>query len=215
MRRLADIFLEQQLRGAHNINLVTPTHYAPQIAAALAMAKSNGLKLPVIYNTNAYESVEVFELLRGLIDIYLPDLKYFNNIYAESYSEAPDYFSHAAKAIAAMVEQAGEPVFDAAGLMKRGVIIRHLALPGLSADSKAIISYTYKTFGNSVYLSLMNQYTPMHQAIKHHSLCNSLSAAEYEELVEYALALGVENGFIQEGGSVSESFVPLFNAAGV
>ncbi|MDF2500308.1 MAG: pyruvate formate lyase activating protein-like uncharacterized Fe-S protein [Anaerosporomusa subterranea] len=215
VERLADIFLEQQQRGAHNINLVTPGHYAAQIAEALTLAKRMGLVLPIIYNTNAYDSKAVIEQLRGLVDIYLPDLKYIDERYSTAYSQAPDYFRYASAAISAMVQQIGEPIFDSDGIMTRGVIIRHLALPGMAEDSKAVIRYVYETFGHSVYLSLMNQYTPLHQAVNHPTLCHCLSAEEYADLADYALALGVENGFIQEGGAVSESFVPLFDCRGV
>lgn len=214
VERLAEIFLEQQQRGAHNINLVTPSHYAPQIAEALILAKDSGLILPIVYNTNAYESEVIIKLLCGLIDIYLPDLKYVDNQYAQAYSTAPDYFHYASAAIEAMVQQVGQPSFDD-GIMTRGVIIRHLALPSMTDDSKAVIRYVHETFGHTVYLSLMSQYTPLHQAVNHPVLCNSLPAEEYNKLVDYALSLGIENGFIQEGGTVSESFVPLFNSCGV
>ncbi|MDU4962258.1 MAG: radical SAM protein [Sporomusaceae bacterium] len=213
--RLAAIFLEQQQRGAHNINLVTPSHYAPAVAAALAAAKRDGLRLPVIYNTNSYEATETIDLFRGLVDIYLPDLKYMDERYASGYSQAPGYFQYAAAAIEAMVSQTGEPVFNADGLMTRGVIIRHLALPGGARDSKSIIRHIYTTYGNSVYLSLMNQYTPLHLALGHPVLRHRLPAGDYAKLVDYALSLGVENGFIQEGGAVSESFVPRFDCRGV
>ena len=215
IERLAAIFLEQQQRGAHNINLVTPSHYTPQIAEALTRSKRNGLIIPIIYNTNAYDSVIAIELLRGLVDIYLPDLKYVDARYAVDFSQAPAYFQHASAAIAAMVAQVGQPTFDAQGMMTRGVIIRHLALPGLTVDSKAVIRYVHQTFGHSVFLSIMNQYTPLYEAATHPRLSRGLSTEEYEELIEYALTLGVENGFIQEGGAVSESFVPIFDGKGV
>lgn len=215
VERLADVFLEQQERGAHNINLVTPTHYAPQIADALVQAKSRGLTLPVVYNTNAYDSPATIELLNGLVDIYLPDLKYSSNEPAYAYSQAPDYFRHASSAIAAMIKQTGEPQFTHNGIMRRGVIIRHLALPGMLEDSKAVIRYIYQTYGDSVFISLMNQYTPLHQAVNHPVLGSPLPESDYEALIDYALSLGVENGFIQEGGAVSESFVPIFDGRGV
>lgn len=215
VKRLAAIFLEQQQRSAHNINLVTPGHYAPQIVDAIILAKQNRLAVPVIYNTNSYESLATIDLLSGHIDVYLPDLKYYDDQYACRYSAAPGYFRHAAKAIEKMAAQVGEPVFDKDGLICRGVIIRHLALPGLLEDSKKIISYIYHTFGNSVYISLMNQYTPLYRALGHPELGRRLTPADYEALIEYALSLGVENGFIQEGGTVSESFVPAFNMKGV
>jgi len=213
--RLSNIFLEQQARGAHNINLVTPTHYAPQIIEAVKLAKEKGLVLPILYNTNSYENVETIKALRGIVDIYLPDLKYFDDKYSIKYSNAPAYFTAATAAIKEMVTQAGEPIFNKEGLIEKGVIIRHLMLPGLLFDSKKIVDFIYNTFGNSVYLSLMNQFTPMHNTYEFKELNKPLNPKHYESLIDYCVELGVTNGFIQYGGTVSESFVPDFDLSGV
>jgi len=213
--RLSNIFLEQQARGAHNINLVTPTHYAPQIIEAVKLAKEKGLVLPILYNTNSYENVETIKALRGIVDIYLPDLKYFDDKYSIKYSNAPAYFAAATAAIKEMVAQVGEPIFNKEGLIEKGVIIRHLMLPGLLFDSKKIVDFIYNTFGNSVYLSLMNQFTPMHNTYEFKELNKPLNPKHYESLIDYCVELGVTNGFIQYGGTVSESFVPDFDLSGV
>ncbi len=308
--RLAEIFLELQEKHANNINLVTPTHFAPQIAEAIRRARSQGLRLPVVYNTGSYEKVETLKSLDGLVDIYLPDLKYVSRHLAERYSNAPDYFERASEAIAEMVRQTGEPVFgleeesedmgslnkreeksegagslngreeksegagslngpeeesedvgslnkreekgEGAGslngrekkiedagslngpekrgegmgslnesgenegyrLMKKGVIVRHLVLPGSVADSKRIIHYLHETYGNRIYISIMNQYTPM-GLVDFPELNRKVRRREYEKVVDYALALGVENGFIQEGGTAEESFIPAFDWEGL
>lgn len=208
---LADTFIDLQNKGAHNINLVTPTHYIHQIREAIIMAKKTGLIIPIVYNTGGYEKVESLKLLSGLIDIYLPDLKYFSMEVARKYSNAPNYFEVALKAINEMYEQVGEATFDEEGLMTKGVIIRHLLLPGLLEDSKKIIKKVYEMFGDNVYLSIMNQYTPM-QGIgeKFPELAYKVSEEDYDILVDYAIEIGVENGFIQEGETALESFIPGF-----
>lgn len=215
IERLSDIFLEQQERGAHNINLVTPTHYVPQIIEALKISKSKGLALPILYNTNSYENVSTIKALDGYIDVYLPDLKYFNNKYSIKYSSAPEYFKYAALAINEMVSQVGDAIFDDNGLIKKGVIIRHLMLPGLLFDSKKIVDYIYNTFGDKVYLSLMNQYTPMHNSYTCPEIDKVLNPKHYDALIDYCISLGVKNGFIQDNGTSSESFVPDFDLFGV
>lgn len=215
IERLAEIFLEQQERGAHNINLVTPSHYVPQIIEALKISKTRGLSIPVIYNTNSYESLENIKSLNGLIDIYLPDLKYFHDKFAMKYSNAPHYFDVASKAIEEMVSQIGTLEFDEAGMMKKGVIIRHLMLPGLLFDSKKILDYIYNAFGNKVYVSIMNQYTPMFKSSSYPEINKTLNPKHYESLINYALNLGIKNGFIQEEGTCSESFIPHFDLRGV
>lgn len=208
---LADTFIDLQNKGAHNINLVTPTHYIHQIREAIIMAKKSGLIIPIVYNTGGYEKVESLKLLSGLVDIYLPDLKYFSMEVARKYSNAPNYFEVALKAINEMYEQVGVATFDEEGLMTKGVIVRHLLLPGLLEDSKKIIKEVYEIFGDNVYLSIMNQYTPM-QGIgeKFPELADKVSEEDYDALVDYAIEIGVENGFIQEGETASESFIPDF-----
>jgi len=211
INRLSEIFLEQQKRGAHNINLVTPTHYVPQIIEALKLAKSRGLNIPILYNSNAYENIETIKALKGFIDVYLPDLKYYRDKYALKYSKAPNYFNTASQVITEMKSQVGVAKFDDAGIIQKGVIIRHLMLPGLLFDSKKVIDYIYTTFDDSVYISLMNQYTPMHLADKYPEINKPLNPNHYDSLIDYCLSLGITNCFIQESGTSSKDFVPDFN----
>lgn len=221
VQRLSEIYLELQEKGAHNINLVTPTHYVPQLIEAIKLAKKNGLNIPIVYNTSSYEKVEILKLLEGYVDIYLPDLKYFSSDISRRYSNAQDYFKYASDAIAEMYRQVGEPVFDSdldineSALMKKGVIVRHLTLPGCMEDSKHILSYLYQTYGNSIYISIMNQYTPMPQVSDIPELNRKVTTKEYDALIDYALSIGIENAFIQEGDTADESFIPSFNGEGI
>lgn len=214
--RLAEIFLELMEKGAANINLVTPTHYIPSIIQALDQARLAGFNLPVVYNTGNYETVEALKLLEGYVDIYLPDFKYWSSERAKRYSGAPDYAEHAVENIKEMFRQVGEPVFAEHSLMKRGIIVRHLMLPGSLSDSKRIIEYLYKTYGNSIYLSIMNQFTPLFgQLTNFPELSRNVSEKEYNKLIDYAIALGVESAYIQEGETVGESFIPAFDYEGI
>jgi putative pyruvate formate lyase activating enzyme len=213
--RLSEIFLEQQQRGALNINLVTPSHYVPQIIQALKLAKGKGLNIPILYNSNGYENIDTIKALKGFIDVYLPDLKYYKDKYALKYSKSPNYFNTACQAISEMVSQVGEAKFDDNGSIQKGVIIRHLMLPGLLFDSKKVMDYIYTTFGDCVYISLMNQYTPMHKAIKYPEINKPLNLDHYDALIDYCLNLGITNCFIQEGGTSSAAFVPAFDLSGV
>lgn len=213
--RLKEIFLELQEKRANNINLVTGTHYIPQIAEALRMAKKEGLIIPIVYNTSGYEKVESIRLLEGLVDVYLPDMKYVSKELSKEYSNAADYFDVASKALEEMVRQVGEPEFDARGYMKKGVIVRHLVLPGSTKDSKAVLEYLWNTYGNKIYISIMNQYTPMEQIKNHPLLSRKVTKREYQKVIDYALSLGWENGFIQEGETAKESFIPDFYTTGV
>ena len=214
--RLVEIFLELQDKGAHNINLVTPTHYIPQIALALTEAKKQGLILPIVYNTSGYEEVTSLQLLDGLIDIYLPDLKYYSPNTAQQYSNAPDYFEKASLALAEMVRQVGCPSFDTqTGLMLRGVIVRHLLLPGETKDSKKILRYLHTTYGNDIYVSIMNQYTPLPHVAHIPALSRRVTEEEYARVLHFAESIGIEQGFIQEGNTAEESFIPPFNYEGV
>ncbi|OPJ63028.1 radical SAM protein [Clostridium oryzae] len=215
IERLAEIFLELQDKNALNINLVTPTHYVPQIINAIEIAKNNNLNIPIIYNSSGYEKAETIKLLDGYIDVYMPDLKYFDNKYSFKYSNAKDYFEFASESINEMVRQVGDVSLDDNGIIKKGVIIRHMLLPGLLFDSKKIIDYIYNSFGNSVYLSLMNQYTPMNKSADYPEINKPISEKYYDSIINYALSLGIENGFIQEQGTVSESFIPPFDLDGV
>lgn len=212
IERLSEIFLELEGNGANNINLVTPTHYVPQIIEALKLSKANGLKIPILYNSNGYDSLDTLKALDGYIDVYLPDLKYYNSKYSLKYSMAKDYFEKASIAIEEMYRQVGKPVFDENGIIKKGVIIRHLMLPGLLFDSKKILDYIHKTFGNNVYISLMNQYTPMFKASNYPEINRKLNEKHYNSIIDYALDLGIKNAFIQESESSSEEFVPDFKS---
>ncbi len=217
--RLAEIFLEPQAKGAHNINLVTPTHFIPQIREALIMAKDQGLTIPIVYNTGGYEEVHSLQLLEGLVDIYLPDLKYRDAAVSARFSNAPDYFEEAKEALQEMYRQVGDPVFDeATGLMKRGMIVRHLLLPGQVGGSKRVLRYVHETFGNHVLLSIMNQYTPMPQIISDpafEDIARKVTDDEYERLLDFAEAIGIELGFRQEGETAKESFIPPFSGEGL
>ncbi len=215
IERLSDIFLELQKKGANNINLVTPSHYVLQIREAIICSREKGLTLPVVYNCSGYEKAETLRLLEGYVDIYLPDMKYMDQIPARKYSNCPDYFTFASEALKEMVRQTGPPEFDQRGLMKKGVIVRHLTLPGYLEDSKNIIKYLYETFGDTIYISIMNQFTPISTLTDYSELNRRITEEEYDELVDYAICLGVENGFIQEGETASESFIPEFNEEGV
>lgn len=251
VQRLSDLFLELQDKGANNINLVTAGHFLPMVIDALEDAKNRGLSIPIVYNTSSYEKVEAIRDLDGLVDIYLPDLKYVSSRLSGDFSKAPDYFEVASKAIEEMVRQTGEPEFfvkkkaslnqqmslwesedvmDAATynecaddlmsegkevLMKRGTIVRHLLLPGCTEDSKAVVKYLYETYGDSIFISIMNQYTPMPQVAGHPLLSRKVTDDEYNEVLDYAIDSGIENAFMQEGDVAEESFIPDFDCEGL
>ena len=216
VRRLARIFLELQEKGAANINLVTACHFIPQICLALAMAKKQGLSIPVVYNSSGYEAPSSLRLLEGLADIYLPDLKYCSALLSARYSNAGDYFDKAAEAIAEMFRQVGAPVMDPdTGLMKRGMIVRHLLLPGHAGDSKRVLRYLHETYGNDIYVSIMNQYTPLRRLPQFPDLNRRADSGEYERVLAFAEKIGIEKGYIQEGGTAEESFIPAFDGEGI
>lgn len=244
--RLAEIFFELKEQGAHNINLVTPEHFVPLIIPALRRARSQGLSIPVVYNTGSYEKVEAVRALEGLVDVWLPDLKYVSPRLSALHTGADDYFECASAAIAEMVRQCPEPVFSDGShaidcpddaddpLLIRGVLVRHLALPGCGEDSRAVLRYLHETYGDHIFISIMNQYTPMPQVLARQlteahlpgrgsvpgpgglsDLCRTLSAEEYDSLVDYAIGLGIQNGFVQESGTVSPSYIPVFDGTGI
>ena len=215
VERLAEIFLELQEKHAANINLVTPTHYTQEIIRAVKLSRIRGLKLPVVYNCGGYEKVETLRLLEGIVDIYLTDFKYMDSEMAGRYSHAADYPQAAKAALAEMVRQQPEARFDENGMMKQGVIVRHLLLPGYLENAKAVVRYVYETYRDGVFLSLMNQYTPMPQMKDYPEIDRKVTEEEYEELVDYAISIGVENGFIQEGETAEESFIPPFDGEGI
>ena len=215
VERLAEIFLEQQAREAATLDLVTPTHYVPQIIAALDMAKERGFHLPVVYNSSGYETVETVEALRGYVDIFLPDLKYMSAESGREYSAAADYFAHASAAINKMVEITGPVQYADNGQMTRGVLVRHMVLPGHRHESMELMKWLWENFGRTIQVSLMNQYTPMYKASEHKKINRRLTTFEYESVVDYVLDLGMENVYVQERRSASEEYVPDFNGAGV
>ena len=207
---LVSEMLKLQEQGVHNINLVTPTHYVPWIVRALGSAKEKGLKIPVVYNTSGYEKKESLKMLEGLVDIYMPDFKYLSPALAEKYSRAKDYPEIVKSALQEMFRQVGTPEFAEDGMMKKGILVRHLVLPGQTDEAKAVVRYLYESFGDNIYISIMNQFTPFGNLEKFPELQRAVSEEEYEDVVNYAIEIGVENGFIQEGGTSSESFIPDF-----
>ena len=210
IEEFSDICLELQANGASNINLVTPTHYVPWIVKGLKLARDKGLSIPIVYNTSSYESVDTIKMLEGLVDVYLPDLKYYDNSYGEKYSKCKDYFKYASTAIDEMVKQVGKIELDDKGMIKKGVIVRHLLLPGAIADSKKIIKYLYDKYHDDIIISIMNQYTPVRK-LKYEELNQKVTDTEYDELINYAYDLGIRNAFIQEGETQTASFIPNFD----
>lgn len=234
--RLAEIFLELQDEGANNINLVTAGHQLPSVIWAMQKAKDQGLTIPIVYNTSSYESLASIQALEGLVDIYLPDFKYVSTDLSERYSHAKDYFKTASAAVGEMVRQTGSPRFFRKGqadklygadwyndhcdeegeiLIRRGTIVRHLLLPGCSQDSIKVIDYLYKTYGDQIYISIMNQYTPLRTVQSMPELNRKVTEEEYDKVIDHAISLGIENAFIQEGDVAKESFIPDFSYEGL
>ena len=210
--RLSEIFLELECQGAHNVNLVTPTHFVPSVISSVAMARERGLTVPIVYNTSSYETRETIAALSGTVDVYLADLKYYKEETARRLSFADDYCRTAREAIAEMVKNQPIPVIKD-GIMQRGVVVRILLLPGHLIEAKLSLKYLYDTYGDSIYISLMSQYTPMGELPS--PLDRTVTEYEYRSLVRYAEELGVTYAFIQEGGSAEESFIPAFDNTGV
>lgn len=206
----SNICLNLEKQGANNINLVTPTHFVPLIIEGIRLAKDKGLNIPIVYNTSGYETVETIKMLDGIIDIYLPDFKYYNNEYAIKYSHANNYFEYAKESLNEMYKQVGKPIIKN-GLMKKGIIVRHLMLPGLKEDTKKILEYLYNTYQDNIYISIMNQYTPVKTFDNYPELNNKINDNEYDEIINYAIDLGIKKAFIQEGETQSESFIPDFS----
>lgn len=213
--RLVEIFFELYEKGAHNINLVTPSHFTPSIVCAIDKAKKMGFSLPFVWNSSGYENCGTLELLRGRIDIFLPDIKYFSPEISKKFSHASDYFEKASAAIDLMVDISGKPKFNENGLMTSGVIVRHLVLPAHTNDSTRIIEYLYKRYGDNIYVSIMNQYTPMKNDFEFKELSRRLTTYEYDKVVNFAADIGIKNGFIQGRGTSAESFIPEFDHTGV
>ena len=213
--RFSNICLELQEQGANNINLVTPTHYVPSIIKGIKKARKKGLRLPIVYNTSSYESIETLKKLDQIVDVYLPDLKYKNDELARNYSNIKNYFDIATRNIEEMYNQVGNPIFNKEGIMVKGVIVRVLLLPGHIDDAKEIIKYLYDKYQNNIYISIMNQYTPINKIERFPNLNGKVKDEEYNDLIDYACDLGITNAFIQEGETCTESFIPDFNKIGV
>lgn len=210
---LAQSFLDLQQQGAHNINLVTPTHYLPMIVPAVARAREKGLHLPIVYNTGGYETPEAVHLLADTVDIYLCDIKYWTAQAAKAYSLAPNYVDVAWQALEAMFRQVGPCVFDEHGMLRRGIVVRHLVLPGRGYAARKIIGRLFKRYGNKIIYSIMNQYTPLQNnpGIQNFpELLMPLAPTEYEAVADFAAELGLEHAYLQEGEAISESFIPLW-----
>lgn len=208
IEKLAEIFLKQQKKGVHNISLVTPTSYILQIIEAIKIAKCRGLKIPIIYNTNGYDSVESLKMLDGYIDIYLPDLKYSSNKLSKEYSNVKNYFETATLAIKEMYRQVGSPELDKNGIMKKGLMIRHLVLPNNLLNSKIILKWIKENIDENVYVSIMAQYFPTYKAKQHNKLNRKLTKKEWKEIEQYVYDLDIKNGYLQELGEHEEEYVP-------
>ena len=215
VEKLGEIFLNLEKQGAANINLVTGAHYVPQIREALRIAKEKGLSVPVVYNSSGYEKVETLKLLEGYVDVYLPDFKYMEASLAEAFSNAPDYPERAKEAVEEMVRQTGKCVFNEEGYIEKGTIVRHLILPGHTVNSKKVLDYLHNTYGNKIFISIMNQYTPVYEQKVYKELNRKVTEREYKKVLDHALEIGVENGFWQTGDTAKESFIPSFNYEGL
>ncbi len=211
IERLAEIFLEQQNRNVNNINLVTPTSYVPQIIEAIKIARVNGLKIPIIYNTNGYENVETLKMLEGYIDIYLPDLKYAEDNLGLEYSKVKNYFEIATTAIKEMYRQVGSPKLNNDGIIEKGLIIRHLILPNNIENSKKVLKWIKENMNKDVYVSVMAQYFPTYKAKQIRDINRKLTKEEYEKVENYLYDLDIENGYIQELGEHEEEYVPKWD----
>ena len=211
IEELADIFIKQQNQQAENINLVTPTSYALQIIEAIKMAKKQGLHIPIIYNTNGYENIETLKLLEGYIDVYLPDLKYYDNEIGKKYSKIDNYFEIATKAIQEMYRQVGSPKFNNQGMIEKGVMIRHLVLPNNIDNSKKILKWLKENMDEEVYIDIMAQYFPTYKAKEMKDLNRKLTKEEYQEIENYVYDLDIQNGYMQELGEHEEEYVPKWD----
>lgn len=208
---LTEILLKQQEKDVENINLVTPTSYVPQIIKAIKKAKEKGLKIPIVYNTNGYENVETIQMLEGLIDIYLPDLKYIDEELAKKYSKIDNYFETTTKAIKEMINQVGMPQLNDRGIMQKGVMIRHLVLPNHIENSKKVLKWVKENLPNQIYVSIMAQYFPTYKAKEIEELNRKLTKEEWEEIENYVEELNIENGYMQELGEHEEEYVPKWD----
>ena len=210
IEELANVMIKQQERNVQNINLVTPTSYVLHIVEAIKIARKKGLEIPIVYNTNGYESVETLKLLEGYVDIYLPDLKYYYDDLAKKYSKVDNYFEIATKAIQEMYRQVGAPVLDENGVMKKGLMIRHLILPNEVQNSKKVLKWIKENIDSNVYVSIMAQYFPTYKAKEIPEIARKITKEEYEKVENYLYELDLENGYIQELGEHEEEYVPTW-----
>lgn len=213
IEKLAEIFLNQQKSGVHNLNLVSPTIYVPQIIEALTIAKPQGLTIPVVYNSSGYERKEIIELLKGFVDIYLPDFKYMEDELGEKYSNVSEYSKHAKTSILEMVNQVGEPEFED-GILQKGVVVRHLVLPNHIRNSMKVLDWLKENLDGKVIVSLMAQYFPTAKACNT-DLNRKLTSREYRKIEEYLYSLSFTNGYLQELGKHEEEYVPDFNLSNI
>lgn len=211
--QLGQLFLRLQKKGAHNINLVNPTHFIMQIKAAAASAE--GLKIPVVYNSNGYECIEGLRRMEGIVDVYLPDIKYFTEERALKYSSAGNYFKTAAEAVLEMYRQVGGVVLDDRGIIKKGLVIRHLMMPGMTDESINILNWIRANLPEDIMISLMSQYTPYHRAGSFPEIDRRITRREHEKVLDRFFKLGFENGYIQERDSAEERYIPDFDFEGV
>lgn len=214
VEQLANIYINLQNQGALNINLVSATQYIPQVVESLKLAHELGLKIPIVYNSNGYETVDALMLLEGLVDVYLPDLKYFDHELSKSYSNAPNYFTNSTLAILEMYRQVGEPVYKD-DIIQSGLMIRHLLLPGLVEDSKKVLKWIKDNLPLEIPISLMSQYTPVYKAKSIENLNRGISEKEYEEIIDYFFDIGLENGFVQDHSSATSDYTPIFDLTGI
>ena len=211
IEELSNIFIMQQEKGVHNINLVTPTSYVYQIIEAIKIAKAKGLNIPIVYNTNGYENIETIKALNGYVDVYLPDLKYAEEKLATEYSGAKNYFEVATKAIKEMIKQVGKIKLNEDGIIQKGVIIRHLVLPNHIENSKKVLLWIKQNLPNDIYVSIMAQYFPTYKAKENQKLNRKLTKKEWEQIEKYVEEIDIENGFIQELGDHEEEYVPKWD----
>jgi putative pyruvate formate lyase activating enzyme len=212
---LAKVFLSLQAKGAHNINLVTPTHYVLQIREALILAIAGGLRIPIIYNSNGYDSLECLEMMNGLVDVYLPDIKYYCPEVSLKFSRATDYFEVASCAVKEMYRQVGVPKYDEAGIVQKGLMLRHLILPGNTAASIRVLEWIHNNLPDDVSISLMSQYTPYHKASDFPEINRRITRWEYDRVRDKLFKLGFKNGYIQDRESAIEEYIPLFDLEGL
>lgn len=215
IKRLAQIMLEHQERGVHNINLVTATQFVPSIIKAIILAKKAGLKIPIVYNSGGYEKYETIKMLEGYIDIYLPDIKYFSSELSNKYSNAPNYFDYASKAVLEMHRQTGENTFDSDGILKKGLIIRHMILPNCKEDSYKILDWIKDNIGADSYISILNQYTPVYHANQYQEINRRLMSLEYTRVIDHFFKIGLKNGYMQKKSSANSEYTPIFDYSGL